>query len=118
MHSTETHRHYFDLKVMLVLIFLLLAIFTVTRSRAQVKLSPQKDLSLCIHGLEAVSLEDFFRVSDQTMARGTERAMLYHPDRSFIDKIRIRMHEKCYTSSCEVSGMTWTSQSAPAFTSK
>jgi len=106
MHSSETHRRYFDLKVMLVLIFLLLAIFTVTRSRAQTKLPPHKDLSLSIHGLEAVSLEDFFHVSDQIKPRGIQGTMLHHPDQFFIEKIRIRLHEACYTSSGEVSGMT------------
>jgi hypothetical protein len=118
MHSSETHRRYFDLKVMLVLIFLLLAIFTVTRSRAQAKLPPQEDLTARIHGLGAVPPGDIFYVPGQIMVRGIQGTMLYHPDQSFLGEIRFRLHVKYYTSCGEVSGMTCTSQSSPAYTSK
>ena len=84
MQPLEIHRRYFDLKVILILIFLIITIFTATRSRAQKKLPRHKFLSFDIQGLGAVSLDDFFSKSDHLAAWGIHTSLLYHPAK--IDK--------------------------------
>lgn len=81
MHSSETHRRYFDLKVLLALIFLILAIFTATRTRAQSKSPEHKYLSMSFHVLGAVPLGAFFYESNQILPWGIQGTLLYHPER-------------------------------------
>jgi hypothetical protein len=79
MQPIEIHRRYFDLKVMLVLVFVIITIFTATRSRAQDNTRNHRYFSMGIQGLGAVSLGDFFYESDQLVAWGIQSSLLYHP---------------------------------------
>ena len=79
MRPLEIHRRYFDLKVMLILLFMILTIFVATKSQAQDDVPKHKYLSMSIQGLGAVPLGDFFYESNQIIAWGIQSTLLYHP---------------------------------------
>ena len=79
MKPIDYHRRYFDLKVFLVIAFMILSIVMATTVRAQKDQSNHKYISLGIDGFGAIPLGDFFYESNQIFAWGVNGTLMYHP---------------------------------------
>ncbi len=79
MRPLEIHRRYFDLKVLLILIFMIITIFAATKTQAKDDLSGHKNIMMGKRSQGAVPQDNFFYEPNQIIGRGMQGILIYHP---------------------------------------